>query len=691
MVFELSRTNTLIDQGLEKIDFNLEIPQEVEYQGFSKDAKDFNQEPNQKLKSDIDFDIPVARNGKPYVYEAKNYPRMQFGSLASQRNQMLKYQAAIEQGVVDGATVEIKGRIDPQFLKWAIGTNVAETGRIPDVEIIYTFELPSGTEYRFVLKRSGKNNGLGFQNEGRSSTPEATLQKMKEAENGRYEELVGRFGSEEEILNKLAEDRKVINGIQRSVLDRSIIDIIASVNIENSSPELQPYADDPMKIKSADLFDEYEALRKESIYKKLLAKREIINVDNKRSAYSEYATQDFAEKSIREYQDYLRQNPEMAKIKKAYILRSEEDIQATIEKVMAAIEKIKNFELQRKQQEEQGDQVRGERTAMGYVGQSEGVALDIEHIIIDAIQEVNKKGEKAGRSYDNPERFQNIAALQQYLPNQDRRYLEIGIYDPMSGKTERNIDVSDTHIERTNVELLKENIKRAEYKIQQIQDRAKELDQKADKTPDDMNESRLLSARLRAQDIHRGKIDGIKQEIDALKMEKVNQVKTEKDNAKKKEIASEYDGKITKAMEELSGIYQQVIGGEKEWNKFAKRISEKIDQNIIKFIYTAKADGEVVVGEEVVRGDVSGRAAHSELAQGRNVYGAGELAFTKNSDGQWTLTEINNGSGHYRPSVLTLPYVRSLLQSKGIDASKVELRDTLLRGTPPPDMTLLEE
>jgi hypothetical protein len=102
-------------------------------------------------------------------------------------------------------------------------------------------------------------------------------------------------------------------------------------------------------------------------------------------------------------------------------------------------------------------------------------------------------------------------------------------------------------------------------------------------------------------------------------------------------------------------------------------------------------DGEIVVGEEIIRGDVSGRAAHSELAQGRNVYGAGELAFTKSKDGQWTLSEINNGSGHYRPSVLTLPYVKNLLKSRGIDTSTVELRDTLLRGTPPPDLTMLEE
>jgi len=35
--------------------------------------------------------------------------------------------------------------------------------------------------------------------------------------------------------------------------------------------------------------------------------------------------------------------------------------------------------------------------------------------------------------------------------------------------------------------------------------------------------------------------------------------------------------------------------------------------------------------------------------------------------------------------------VKNILKSKGINTSCVELRDTLLRGTPPPDRTILEE
>ena len=46
--------------------------------------------------------------------------------------------------------------------------------------------------------------------------------------------------------------------------------------------------------------------------------------------------------------------------------------------------------------------------------------------------------------------------------------------------------------------------------------------------------------------------------------------------------------------------------------------------------------GKIILDEEIIRGSsTSGRAAHSELAQGQNIYGAGELAFAKNQDGKW--------------------------------------------------------
>ena len=113
---------------------------------------------------------------------------------------------------------------------------------------------------------------------------------------------------------------------------------------------------------------------------------------------------------------------------------------------------------------------------------------------------------------------------------------------------------------------------------------------------------------------------------------------------------------------------------------------------LAKFAYVATSDGETIADEEVIRGGTTtGRAAHSELAQGRNVYGAGENVFSKTSDGNWVLTEINNGSGHYRPSASVLPYVKNLIASKGVDTTFARTRDAIMRGTPLVDVTILEE
>lgn len=690
--FELSRINTVMRQGLEQVDFNLQIPDKIRFVGYTK--KDgFDAEPTKEYNSTAELDVPIVRDGKPYIYETKSYPRMLFGSLPTQRNQLLKYQAAINQGIVDGATVEIKGRIHPYILDWAAGRNIAEEGHAPDVEIIYSMDLPSGAEYRFVLNRSRRNNGLNFQNEGRSSTAEATLKRIKETDPNHYVELQERFGNDDSILEKLVEDRQVINGIQRAVLDRSIVDILSSVDIENPPEELVPYLENPMSIKVAGLFDKYESLRQKSIFKKLLDKRTIINTENTQSAYSEFATDENIEHSVREYQDYLRQNPEMAKIKKAYILDGEEAIKTAISKTEWEIGKIRDFELRRMQAEsDPSNWTRRVRAEMGYVGRPEGVALDLEHIVIDAIQETNKHEGQTGRSYANPERFKKVEQLGEYLEGQDRRYQEIAIYDPLTDRIKRHTDINDGFIEKTELGLLKENIGRAEKHIADMETRLAELSQKTELSQDEKLEERFIVSRMRSRRMKSRGIADMKARIETLRTEKTKVIRTEKDVAKKRQLASEYDNITKTILEGVADAYREVVGGNLEWDKFAERVTDRLDQNLIKFAYVATSDGEIIADEEVIRGGATtGRAAHSELAQGRNVYGAGEIVFSKTSDGNWVLTEINNGSGHYRPSASVLPYVKNLIASKGVDTTFAQTKDALMRGTPLMDVTILEE
>ncbi len=83
--FELSRIYSVMKQGFEQVDFDLQIPDKVHFIGYTK--KDgFSAEPTKEYDSAIELDVPITRDGKAYIYETKSYPRMQFGSLPNQRN-----------------------------------------------------------------------------------------------------------------------------------------------------------------------------------------------------------------------------------------------------------------------------------------------------------------------------------------------------------------------------------------------------------------------------------------------------------------------------------------------------------------------------------------------------------------------------------------------------------------------------
>ncbi len=120
LVFEVSRIHQVVTDGIEEVDFDLrsDEPIKVTYFGYQKRGADLGQPPTKELSSDIDIDVPIVRDGKAYVYEAKSSPRLPYGSLADQRNQLLKYQRAIENGDAEGATIEVNGRVDRAFLEW---------------------------------------------------------------------------------------------------------------------------------------------------------------------------------------------------------------------------------------------------------------------------------------------------------------------------------------------------------------------------------------------------------------------------------------------------------------------------------------------------------------------------------------------------------------------------------------------
>nr|HPO05708.1 hypothetical protein [Candidatus Gracilibacteria bacterium] len=173
----------------------------------------------------IEIDVPIARkenNGeiKPYIYETKSYSRRLFGREPSNYNQLLKYQAAIEQKIVDGASIEIEGRIDSNFRKWASGEFSGDLGPIPNIEIIFSLPLPSGQEYRCILKKSANGNGVSILN------------------------------AEE---NYTAEDQTIIAGMQAAIDDKSSLQLLSELKAEDFDEDLQKYLAIPELIKDLEI------------------------------------------------------------------------------------------------------------------------------------------------------------------------------------------------------------------------------------------------------------------------------------------------------------------------------------------------------------------------------------------------------------------------------------------------------
>jgi hypothetical protein len=150
--------------------------------------------------------------------------------------------------------------------------------------------------------------------------------------------------------------------------------------------------------------------------------------------------------------------------------------------------------------------------------------------------------------------------------------------------------------------------------------------------------------------------------------------------------SKEYAAQNQLAQDRIFALYKQVIG-HKAWQDQEIRIVSEETRNLVKFIYTVTADEEVLLCEEFLKGNTKRRSTHSEVARGRNVYGAGEIVFEKApGESEWFAKDLNNGSGHYRPSRLTLPYVAHLV-SKKIDLSRCKLNDVLSRGVAVPEYT----
>lgn len=694
---EMSRLKAILDQGHETVDPDAKTvanPDKLEFQAHTGD----NNTPKSKV-IEIENDIPIVRDGAPFVYEAKFLPVRYYGLTsvnskggfqAQHHDQVLKYQQAIESGLISGAAIEIQGRIDPEFLNWLYGSDMLAPSPVPDVELIYTLQLPSGAEYRTRIKRaSNTEQHLNFTNDYKSYT---------------------------------AEDRNVIAGLEwalRHPDKQYIINILSNAEIHNPSAELNEYLGhenglSPSDITDPDLYREYQRKRLETVWDHARAVQPpLYNELNQDTPLEDvYANTEQARTTLRnrveQYQNYLRSNPHLAKIKQSYLLGEpgtqeyQDRVEAVTENLLEKVNIIRDRELGRQAEERSSFEQK-----FGWEGPVEGYALDIDHIMMDVIMDVNSSGNQKGRSYENPEqRFMSVEGLVDYIAytNPDRQQREAYIYDPQKADGEQIINVnntSDNYLTELQTKIREENIKRIEVYCDELRQKSegdltrteRKILRGLDLHKTGIEISRNALNRLSSAVKQAGKAIGVaKKAGDDQAFERAQYTRQNIEHRKerlKQDLLESYREAIGETR--VAGLEQSL-----DWN----------ESNIIKFIYTVDQEGHFRFDEERFDADRAGRSSHSELVGGANVYGAGEIAMEKR-DGQWVLTEINNGSGHYRPHPSSLPYVQKALQSALVDAMQkahseisedviqqdaesfmadAELVDSLARGRPIQDM-----
>ncbi len=424
-----------------------------------------------------------------------------------------------------------------------------------------------------------------------------------------------------------------------------------------------------------------------------------------------------------DFQQLLDDNPQLKALKWAYVLTPDQ-YDGVVDQVMEEVRKIGEYESARiGSAEDAASNTR--RSELGYIGPEEGYPLDVEHILMDVIQNHTKTGEdQRPRSYDDTSRFIDLSELSYHLVDKDRSYKKITTYDPVSGK-HRDRQITGDKAHRKDAEIAShektlqlDNLRRAEQRLAKLVKDHDALKKIGRKNMDDDQKSEYsdLQRQLSGYDKGlRGQLEKAQAALAEVETEKREALGPFKDAIKSirgqaeaviegasfgrkgiqerlRAISAEYGEPVLEKKLTILEVYQDIF--KKDWNKFALREVAREEANIIKFIYAIPAEGPIMVEEERFRGGSdSSRAAHSELAQGRNIYAAGEIVFTKEGD-KWVLTEVNNGSGHYRPAQDVLNYAKAkIAEELGIDPNddRIVTRNCIFRGIDVDGLPLEEE
>ncbi len=607
------------------------------------------------------LELPKLQEGYTYLplaVESHYTIRTAYGSTIEERNALLQYQDAIKRGLLSGAVIELRGKIDADFLTWIMGEKAGEPGPIPDVEIAYSLSLPSGkAEYRFPIKLPHDiHTSTAYPSPNIFSDPR---------------------------------DKAVANTIRKLLIARDkkhFIDFLCSEPSLGASEALQPYIGNPSAIPSVDLYQEYE----DFFWDRLNGIVESLHISSQREhetwRYDELIRSTGTEEELRPVvRQIILNTPRGSRL---FQDANEKDQEQVITLVIKRIMQIRRTEYPDNRDQDVDNRHADLRGLLGYSPYlpPNGFPLSLHYIITDTILPYFKKGQTSElkSEYTDPRlEFEGIEGLHKFLinPNLDCSYREIELHDPQEDlKKQKRLEISVNDRKGAKIyrETLVQNLKRAELFLKKIRQEAQVLDGIDTRTLEQEEKHLSLHAILSRVARRSAQINSIKERLMLSQEEKERALRSMTDKDKRRFLEERIDAIVDRGRYVLQTIYQECIQSEKLWSDFAIRISKDKKTNNLRLSYVILKDGTFLCNLSKKLGSVK-NTNHSDLAGGENVYAAGELVFEKVGPGRWRGQEINNGSGHYLPDGRCLYYVVTLLERAGFDMSHARKVDSILR------------
>lgn len=604
---------------------------------------------------------------------------------------------------IKGGSLELTGRVSPKFLNWLTGELSEGRDPIPSIEIIYVLRLPSGADYRFLLKSSA-----------------------------RFDE------KHNPPLDSYAiEDQEVIEGLGIHFLDpynKHSMKILSDFNVPDFPEDLHTYCQSPEKIFDLDIYRRMRKSWDESLIHQLLEGR---GHHKTAGATSWMANKDEPyETFLNICNERLDQLPyEQPYREPAFFILSEQERNLFIEEYIPKLFSLCESERIAIESERIGDN-HSTRMALSYEGPDAGYGLPLDHMLMDMIIDFRKRfridkatsepyilpvDPKNNRSYDFAESFATLKDLPVILQklSLDSRFERTNylIYsDPLSSEGICHYPISKVpYFEKFKADL---NYKRCIPFINKFcdEDGVTPINQKDPKIGELY--SRILAHMLKRLTNKVSVIDLKLSDLEETRTKRLPKLFSElRQRGLSEEVARAKIKEMKERLTEDRAVWEKrrSLTIDKvlflceyflpvQFKRNAIKFQSIVDSRSIKFAYAIGADGQCRIAKEVPGKKRDQRVTHSQLLGGKRMFGGGELiisefdrtfnsieswerfnaSHTTNQSAFWYASELNDSTGHYRIWSNTLPYSASVvlpeLESLGIPTRNCKIVDKLAPG-----------